>query len=95
MRTALAQGKSIVMAVLVYASFMSAGTIRSGKIPMPNTGRERLLGGHAITLTGYDFGRAVFFFRNSWGVLFREGLNMIAVGYPLWVSLMVRGVLCR
>jgi C1A family cysteine protease len=67
MRQALAQGKAIVIAVLVYSSFMSASTVSSGKIPMPNTARERLLGGHAITLTGYDFGRAVFTFRNSWG----------------------------
>jgi C1A family cysteine protease len=67
MRAALSQGKAIVLAVLVYTSFMSASTIRSGKIPMPNPSRERLLGGHAITLTGYDFSRAVFTFRNSWG----------------------------
>ena len=67
MRTALSQGKSIVIAVLVYTSFMSASTVASGKVPMPNTARERLLGGHAITLTGYDFSRAVFTFRNSWG----------------------------
>ena len=73
MRTALSQGKSIVMAVLVYSSFMSATTIRSGTIPMPNTSRERLLGGHAITLTGYDFSRAVFFFRNSWGARVGRG----------------------
>lgn len=67
MRTALAQGKSIIIAVLVYSSFMSSSTIFTGKIPLPNTSREQLLGGHAITLTGYDFNRAVFFFRNSWG----------------------------
>ena len=67
MRTALAQGKSIVMAVLVYASFMSTTVIASGRIPLPNPRRERLLGGHAITLTGYDFNKAVFTFRNSWG----------------------------
>lgn len=67
MRTALSQGKAIVIAVLVYSSFMSTSAIASGKIPMPNTARERLLGGHAICLTGYDFSRAVFFFRNSWG----------------------------
>lgn len=67
MRTALAQGKSIVIAILVYSSFMTSTVINSGKIPMPNPRRERLLGGHAITLTGYDFSRAVFTFRNSWG----------------------------
>jgi C1A family cysteine protease len=67
LRSALSQGKSILLAVLVYSSFMDRRTMQTGQIPMPNTRRERLLGGHAITLTGYDFNRAVFTFRNSWG----------------------------
>lgn len=67
LRTALSQGKSVILAVLVFSSFMSAETLRTGRIPFPNRTRERLLGGHAITLTGFDFPRAVFTFRNSWG----------------------------
>jgi len=73
LRTALAQGRSIIIAVLVYSSFMTSSTMRSGKIPLPNPRRERMLGGHAITLTGYDFNRAIFTFRNSWGT--RVGMN--------------------
>jgi C1A family cysteine protease len=73
LRTALAQGRSIIIAVLVYSSFMQSTTLRTGKIPLPNPRRERLLGGHAITLTGYDFNRAVFTFRNSWGT--KVGMN--------------------
>lgn len=73
MRTALAQGRSIIIAVLVYSSFMNSVTLRTGKIPLPNPRRERLLGGHAITLTGYDFNKAIFTFRNSWGT--RVGMN--------------------
>lgn len=73
LRTALAQGRSIIIAVLVYSSFMTSTVMQTGKIPIPNPRRERLLGGHAITLTGYDFNRAVFTFRNSWGT--RVGMN--------------------
>lgn len=73
MRTALAQGRSIIIAILVYSSFMTSATISTGIIPLPNTRRERLLGGHAITLTGYDFNRAIFTFRNSWGT--KVGMN--------------------
>jgi C1A family cysteine protease len=65
MQQALANGNSIVVAVMVYASFMTNSVMRTGIIPLPNVSRERLLGGHAICLTGYN---ANFFtFRNSWG----------------------------
>jgi C1A family cysteine protease len=33
----------------------------------PNTKRERLLGGHAVLLVGYDKTKKVFIVRNSWG----------------------------
>lgn len=71
-RTALSQGKAVIMGIMVYSSFMTSAVMRTGRIPMPRRG-ERLLGGHAIAITGYDFNRAVFTFRNSWGA--RVGVN--------------------
>lgn len=62
---ALAEGKSVVVAIMVYASFMTTKVLKSGIVPYPNQSIERLLGGHAVCLTGYE--SSFFTFRNSWG----------------------------
>jgi C1A family cysteine protease len=64
---ALASNKPVVCGILVYSSFMTQAVLRSGTVPMPNRQRERLLGGHAICLSGYDAASRRFSFRNSWG----------------------------
>ena len=64
---ALSNGYPVVMGFYVYQSFMSATVARTGNMPYPNTKRERLLGGHAVLLVGYDKTRKVFIVRNSWG----------------------------
>jgi C1A family cysteine protease len=46
---------------------MSTTVARTGIMPHPNTARERLLGGHAVLLVGYDKTRQVYIARNSWG----------------------------
>lgn len=66
-KQALALGKPVITAILVYTSFMSSSTLRSGTVPSPNLRTERLLGGHAVTITGYNDTARVFMFRNSWG----------------------------
>ena len=66
LKTALSNGQSIQIGILVYASFMTPGVMRTGVIPMPRA-RESLLGGHAICLTGYNDSTQMFSFRNSWG----------------------------
>lgn len=64
---ALANGYPVVIGFYVYDSFMSPSVARTGVMPYPNTKRERLLGGHAVLLVGYDKTRKVFIARNSWG----------------------------
>lgn len=64
---ALSNGYPIVMGFNVYQSFMSVSVSRTGNMPYPNTKREKLLGGHAVLLVGYDKKRKVFIARNSWG----------------------------
>ena len=64
---ALTNGYPIVMGFYVYDSFMSKNVARTGNMPYPNTKREKLLGGHAVLLVGYDKRRKVFIARNSWG----------------------------
>ena len=66
LRACLADGSPFVMAVGVHKSMMSRAVKRTGMVPVP-TGRDRLLGGHAILVVGYDHARRLLIFRNSWG----------------------------
>jgi len=64
---ALTNGYPIIMGFNVYTSFMSNNVARTGIMPYPNTKRERLLGGHAVLIVGYNKTKKVFIARNSWG----------------------------
>lgn len=64
---ALNNGYPVVIGFYVYTSFISPQVSRTGVMPYPNTKRERLLGGHAVLLVGYDKQRKVYIARNSWG----------------------------
>jgi C1A family cysteine protease len=65
-KSALADGHPIAFGFQVYDSFESSTTSRTGIMTMP-TKTETLLGGHAVTMVGYDDIRKVFIVRNSWG----------------------------
>lgn len=69
---ALTNGYPIVMGFDVYTSFMSANVAKTGKMPYPNTRRERFLGGHAVLLVGYNKNKNVFIARNSWGTVWGD-----------------------
>ena len=64
---ALSNGYPVIMGFRVYDSFMSKNVARTGIMPYPNTKREKLLGGHAVLLVGYNKSKKVFIARNSWG----------------------------
>lgn len=64
MKRALAAGYPIVFGISVYDSFESDAVAKTGLVPMPKKS-EKLLGGHAILMTGYTKSRVRF--RNSWG----------------------------
>lgn len=64
---ALSNGYPVIIGFHVYSSFMSTSVARTGNMPYPNTKRERLLGGHAVLLVGYNKTKKVFIARNSWG----------------------------
>lgn len=64
---ALNNGYPVIIGFDVYSSFQSASVARTGIMPYPNTKKEKLLGGHAVLLVGYDKERQVYIARNSWG----------------------------
>ena len=55
----------IAFGFLVYRSFYSISS-NGGLMRMPGRG-ERVLGGHAVVLVGYDRSKRLFIVRNSWG----------------------------
>jgi len=70
---ALASGHPVVVGFTVYSSFESNSVARTGVMPYPDTKRERVLGGHAVLIVGYNKNRRVFIVRNSWGSGWGEG----------------------
>lgn len=66
MKQCLADGFPFVFGIPVYESFMSDAAAKSGVIPMPAKS-EKMLGGHALCMVGYDDKAGRFLVRNSWG----------------------------
>ncbi len=66
MRSVLAVGFPIAIGFTVYQSFMSREVAKYGHVPMPAKG-ERVLGGHAVAIVGYDDAKKLWIVRNSWG----------------------------
>ncbi len=66
MLQSLAIGFPVCFGLDVYESFMSGSTAATGVIPMPDTKKERLLGGHALKAVGYRMSSKVVIFANSW-----------------------------
>jgi C1A family cysteine protease len=67
MKGCLTSGYPFVFGFSVYQSFESDQVTKTGKVPMPNTKKEHLLGGHAVLAVGYNESRKRFIVRNSWG----------------------------
>lgn len=67
MKGCLTSGYPFVFGFSVYQSFESDQVTKTGKIPMPNTKKEQLLGGHAVLAVGFIESQKRFIVRNSWG----------------------------
>lgn len=76
LKSVLNMGFPIVFGISVYESFESEETAKTGIVPIPSK-EERMLGGHAIVLVGYNDEKRWFVFRNSWG----EGWGDKGYGY--------------
>jgi hypothetical protein len=86
MKLVISSNRAILLGIYVYSSFISSTTLRTGNIPLPNSRRERLIGGHCICLTGYD--STCFTFRNTWGKnVGNQGVFRIPFSYITNVNL--------
>lgn len=66
------EGLPIAFGFSVYESFESECVAETGNVPMPSKD-ERMLGGHAVILCGYDDTTRRFLVRNSWGPKWGQG----------------------
>jgi C1A family cysteine protease len=66
LKACVAGGNPIMFGFTVYESFESQAVATTGIMPMPTKG-ERILGGHAVAIVGYDNAKRAFLVRNSWG----------------------------
>ena len=64
---AITSGYPVTIGFSVYSSFDSPTVAKTGIMPYPDTSKERLLGGHAVLLVGYNKNNNTFIARNSWG----------------------------
>lgn len=64
--TCLTEGYPFGIGISIYESFESAAVAKTGIVPLPQKG-ERLIGGHAIAVVGFDREKQLFICRNSWG----------------------------
>jgi len=63
----ITSGYPVTIGFNVYSSFDSPAVAKTGIMPYPNVNKERLLGGHAVLLVGYNKDNNIFIARNSWG----------------------------
>lgn len=66
MKSCLTSGYPFVGGFSVYQSFESDQVAKTGVVPMPGK-NESQMGGHAVTIVGYDDSKQSFIVRNSWG----------------------------
>jgi C1A family cysteine protease len=71
----LRSNQPFVVGILIYSSFESLNTARTGYVRMPNLKKEQLLGGHAVTCVGYDDTKQVWIMKNSWGTKWGDNGN--------------------
>ena len=57
----------VCIAIAVYDSFETIIVANTGIVPLPDTHKEKLLGGHEMCLVGYDDNKHLFLVCNSWG----------------------------
>ena len=62
----LVQGRPVVLGLIVYDSFVSEKTSKTGEFNMSGK-KDKLIGGHALTFVGYNPESDSFRFANSWG----------------------------
>jgi len=62
----LNKNEPIAVGIAIYSNFMNYNSAKTGLISLPSN-NDKLLGGHAVVICGYDDYKQLFILRNSWG----------------------------
>lgn len=62
----LSDGFPVILGIQIFSSFESVAVAETGIVPMPSPDEENL-GGHCVTLYGYNDTKQAFLGMNSWG----------------------------
>jgi len=65
-KDSLAQGKPVVVGIVLYSEFMGQSARETGEIPLPGYGSQQQ-GNHAVLVVGYNDDEQRWICRNSWG----------------------------
>lgn len=57
----------IIFGILIYSSFFTKNVMTTGNVPTPNISIEIPIGGHCLTMIGYNDAKQIFICLNSWG----------------------------
>lgn len=83
LKSVLASKQTITIGFTVYESFENTGA--DGIVPMPNTGAEKILGGHGVLVCGYDDVNKWWIVRNQWGASWgANGYCYMPYGYEVY-----------
>lgn len=66
MKKCLYDGYLISFGASLYESFMSDTVAHTGIVPIPDVDTEQCIGGHCMTIVGYDDAKQCFIVANSW-----------------------------
>lgn len=81
-KASLSNNYSIVVGIQCFPSIFKAP---NGNVPLPTPG-QKTIGGHAVTLIGFDDGARLFIFLNSWGTNWgTNGLGTFSYDYLRYV----------
>lgn len=81
-KIALSKDIPVICGVMVYQSFQTNEVGKTGIIPYPDINKEKLEGGHAICIIGYDDSKSMFIFQNSWDTVWGDqGYGYIPYSY--------------
>lgn len=64
---ALADGNAIIFGFSVFSNFLTTKVTNTGYVGMPKS-KDKLIGGQAAVIVGYDLSTQRYLCRNSWGV---------------------------
>lgn len=80
-KSAARQYGPVIAGMTIYESFLSKDVSETGRIPNPTPG-EKIMGGHAICIVGYDDDEKSIKFKNSWGTKWGdEGYGSFSYSY--------------